>query len=101
MTTAMADDGAGDDDADLIRTITGDEDETPAAPAAPPRREGFKHKLFRYLGYIFWPPFLRGDLGAVNPRMLLGAWPRSEAHTSELQSLMRISYADFCFKTKK
>src|SRR3546814_6804039 len=23
---------------------------------------------------------------------------RSEAHTSELQSLMRISYADFCFK---
>src|SRR3546814_11567495 len=44
------------------------------SPAAPPRREGFKHKLFRYLGYIFWPPFLRGDLGAVNRRMLLGAW---------------------------
>src|SRR3546814_5170759 len=26
---------------------------------------------------------------------------RSEAHTSELQSLMRISYAVFCLKTKK
>src|SRR3546814_9223535 len=26
---------------------------------------------------------------------------RSEAHTSELQSLMRISYAGFCLKTKK
>src|SRR3546814_3932585 len=26
---------------------------------------------------------------------------RSEAHTSELQSLMRISYAVFCMKTKK
>src|SRR3546814_10202722 len=26
---------------------------------------------------------------------------RSEEHTSELQSLMRISYADFCFKKKK
>src|SRR3546814_8010982 len=25
---------------------------------------------------------------------------RSEEHTSELQSLMRISYADFCFKKK-
>src|SRR3546814_10624351 len=25
---------------------------------------------------------------------------RSEEHTSELQSLMRISYADFCFKNK-
>src|SRR3546814_9263416 len=36
-----------------------------------------------------------------------GAWPpephpalRSEEHTSELQSLMRISYAVFCFKNK-
>src|SRR3546814_7012908 len=26
--------------------------------------------------------------------------PRSEAHTSELQSLMRISYAGFCLKKK-
>src|SRR3546814_8474237 len=26
---------------------------------------------------------------------------RSEEHTSELQSLMRISYAVFCFQTKK
>lgn len=72
--TAVSDDGDGTDEADLIRTITGDEDETPAAQAMPPRREGFKHKLFRYLGYIFWPPFLRGDLSAVNRRMLLGAW---------------------------
>src|SRR3546814_2150523 len=27
-------------------------------------------------------------------------WDRSEEHTSELQSLMRISYAVFCLKTK-
>src|SRR3546814_2977526 len=27
--------------------------------------------------------------------------PRSEEHTSELQSLMRISYAVFCLKIKK
>src|SRR3546814_3355113 len=27
--------------------------------------------------------------------------PRSEEHTSELQSLMRISYAVFCLKTRK
>src|SRR3546814_7294607 len=26
---------------------------------------------------------------------------RSEEHTSEIQSLLRISYADFCLKTKK
>src|SRR3546814_5766051 len=29
------------------------------------------------------------------------AWQRSEEHTSELQSLMRISYAVFCLKKKK
>src|SRR3546814_5042128 len=29
------------------------------------------------------------------------SWPRSEEHTSELQSLMRISYAVFCLKNKK
>src|SRR3546814_6547216 len=28
-------------------------------------------------------------------------WPRSEEHTSELPSLMRISYAVFCLKKKK
>src|SRR3546814_2642710 len=30
-----------------------------------------------------------------------GGGSRSEEHTSELQSLMRISYAVFCLKTKK
>src|SRR3546814_3373538 len=30
----------------------------------------------------------------------LVAFPRSEEHTSELQSLMRISYAVFCLKKK-
>src|SRR3546814_6660007 len=32
------------------------------------------------------------------PDILLLDEPRSEEHTSELQSLMRISYADFCLK---
>src|SRR3546814_4764359 len=32
---------------------------------------------------------------------LRGAEPRSEEHTSELQSLMRSSYAVFCLKKKK
>src|SRR3546814_5219500 len=31
----------------------------------------------------------------------VGVRPRSEEHTSELQSLMRISYAVFCLKKKK
>src|SRR3546814_8131132 len=38
------------------------------------------------------------ESGLINP---LGRWAmRSEEHTSELQSLMRISYAVFCLKKK-
>src|SRR3546814_10034564 len=38
---------------------------------------------------------------AANEAKIVGAVPmRSEEHTSELQSLMRISYAVFCLKTK-
>src|SRR3546814_8560298 len=33
--------------------------------------------------------------------ILCSVWMRSEEHTSELQSLMRISYAVFCLKKKK
>src|SRR3546814_6839096 len=32
--------------------------------------------------------------------ILIFSWGRSEEHTSELQSLMRISYAVFCLKKK-
>src|SRR3546814_3846300 len=38
---------------------------------------------------------------ATHPRMEQLAPLRSEEHTSELQSLMRISYAVFCLKKKK
>src|SRR3546814_4001903 len=31
----------------------------------------------------------------------ISEWARSEEHTSELQSLMRLSYAVFCLKKKK
>src|SRR3546814_9441047 len=36
-----------------------------------------------------------------NPDRLSAPFARSEEHTSELQSLMRISYAVFCLKQKK
>src|SRR3546814_9797731 len=48
-----------------------------------------------------WLPYCRharrreGRSGQEHPRL------RSEEHTSELQSLMRISYAVFCLKKKK
>src|SRR3546814_7547197 len=42
------------------------------------------------------------DPGATRTKMRERAFPgeRSEEHTSELQSLMRISYAVFCLKKK-
>src|SRR3546814_9973833 len=45
------------------------------------------------------PAHLDGRCGAED-LFLAPAWSRSEEHTSELQSLMRISYAVFCLKKK-
>src|SRR3546814_6559963 len=39
--------------------------------------------------------------GESHVQVHLRCQPRSEEHTSELQSLMRISYAVFCLKKKK
>src|SRR3546814_3292147 len=57
-----------------------------------------------------WPLILIGNRDEFHdrPSAPLGAWDdgsgidagRSEEHTSELQSLMRISYAVFCLKKK-
>src|SRR3546814_5163327 len=46
----------------------------------------------------------KGALDALLAAVMVergSAGPRSEEHTSELQSLMRISYAVFCLKKKK
>src|SRR3546814_8461560 len=43
----------------------------------------------------------RGRLATAHLRDGAPLGARSEEHTSELQSLMRISYAVFCLKTKK
>src|SRR3546814_7048878 len=39
--------------------------------------------------------------GSISAILLKAPGTRSEEHTSELQSLMRISYAVFCLKKKK
>src|SRR3546814_3710104 len=76
----------------------------------------FRHaiQLFGGIGYTWENDvhlYLRrakaGELllgGAAQHRALVGRQVmdgRSEEHTSELQSLMRISYAVFCLKKKK
>src|SRR3546814_16127478 len=47
-----------------------------------------------------WTPQLELTRPAETISLMMH-WARSEEHTSELQSLMRISYAVFCLKKKK
>src|SRR3546814_9242940 len=54
-----------------------------------------------FLGLGAQPPLPEwGAMIASGRRFILDQWWRSEEHTSELQSLMRISYAVFCLKKK-
>src|SRR3546814_4760312 len=46
------------------------------------------------------PPINTGWLTLPSISKILLAWARSEEHTSELQSLIRNSYAVFCLKKK-
>src|SRR3546814_9240052 len=65
--------------------------------------------LFRSLDVAVWPGHRLSTrrsvrLADVRRETWVGVpegWPRSEEHTSELQSLMRISYAVFCLKHKR
>src|SRR3546814_8228578 len=52
-----------------------------------------------FLGSLQFFVELLPKYGAGLPMVVLGVF-RSEEHTSELQSLMRISYAVFCLKKK-
>src|SRR3546814_2340983 len=58
-----------------------------------PRRDKAFCKLVQM---VFQDPY-----GSLHPRHTVDRILRSEEHTSELQSLMRISYAVFCLKKKK
>src|SRR3546814_9976355 len=67
-------------------------------------REQFDHYVFENDGSVtdHIPEKARSILARLTPESAgrLRAFLRSEEHTSELQSLMRISYAVFCLKKK-
>src|SRR3546814_3427721 len=68
------------------------------------RPSAFRAFLLAPIAFAISPSLAHahGDVtsNADSLRVLLSEW-RSEEHTSELQSLMRISYAVFCLKKKK
>src|SRR3546814_9778113 len=55
---------------------------------------------FAAVGAMLLGVIVSGLFVAISMTSGGGAWDRSEEHTSELQSLMRISYAVFCLKKK-
>src|SRR3546814_5046041 len=75
---------------------TGGASRVRGAAAVPPG--GHDPRVVRAAGltvHLRWLPLQRGSQETSTPLL------RSEEHTSELQSLMRISYAVFCVKKKQ
>src|SRR3546814_8616225 len=75
-----------------------------AAATAMLASAGLKPRFWRAeSASALWPPVGSAANPAPTAPAGMGAAPilRSEEHTSELQSLMRISYAVFCLKKKK
>src|SRR3546814_6146413 len=62
---------------------------------------GFTIVRVHVLGNVLSPIFVYATSLISVSMILASGLSRSEEHTSELQSLMRISYAVFCLKKKK
>src|SRR3546814_10270799 len=84
---------------------------SPAATRPPSRNSDFSTPATQNPARSYSPGGYMSGISAVSPptsaqpassqpRAMPPTTARSEEHTSELQSLMRISYAVFCLKTK-
>src|SRR3546814_6171127 len=91
-------------DREIVLRLLGEEAWQMLSELRGERRTGRSARmLFEVLGDIWVVrrnPYLHDDL-LDNPKRQHLLIQRSEEHTSELQSLMRISYAVFCLKKKK
>src|SRR3546814_8091454 len=65
------------------------------------RRRAMPYAHLPWIVILGLDPSIQGNRSVTCPWTLGSRPDRSEEHTSELQSLMRISYAVFCLKKKK
>src|SRR3546814_9667705 len=81
----------------LLRSLyrQGSDDPQSRSPSYPLTSRFFHESLLRSIPS--WFPGRKLQIASFR----FSETPRSEEHTSELQSLMRISYAVFCLKKKK
>src|SRR3546814_10056415 len=70
-------------------------------PAIAPFNDWGVPELADYIGMVWFREDVTVSAAQARQQAVLAIGPRSEEHTSELQSLMRISYAVFCLKKKK
>src|SRR3546814_3980576 len=81
-----------------------DERQLPSGPGTPPPAQPFLDGMEPDLPATQQPepdPAMQEELSQLVTGLGNKLRARSEEHTSELQSLMRISYAVFCLKKKK
>src|SRR3546814_5852816 len=83
----------------LFRSDDGTAGHERAAARRPCRRRDSEQRIHRNDDDV--PDGQRRSAAAGTRRPCAAGAERSEEHTSELQSLMRISYAVFCLKKKK
>src|SRR3546814_6796434 len=74
---------------------------SPSLLAWSARGNGIAVESRHHYPQIFPEPYSARLCSPGSPVSLRWGIHRSEEHTSELQSLMRLSYAVFCLKTKK
>src|SRR3546814_5506823 len=77
--------------------------DVPLMPEPAGRHRNVGHIEFENVSFRYEPdkPLIENVYLTARPRQMVAIVGRSEEHTSELQSLMRNSYAVFCLKKKK
>src|SRR3546814_7053440 len=74
--------------------------QSPSLMGVPDRMEANSSSCSVWYMLLLGPVYFQGFEPKISYRLPISTAIRSEEHTSELQSLMRISYAVFCLKKK-